>query len=59
GLEIRLMDRNVLLCVGVDDWQNNLTHLGLVWSNLQKRGELDQAAIISAQNHKVWVEKHG
>ncbi|WP_243368471.1 cell division protein FtsQ/DivIB [Fundidesulfovibrio soli] len=59
GLEIRLMDRNVLLCVGVDDWQNNLTHLGLVWSNLQKRGELDQVAIISAQNHKVWVEKHG
>ncbi len=59
GLEIRLMDRNVLLCVGVDDWKNNLSHLGLVWANLNKRGELDQAAIISAQNRKVWVEKHG
>ena len=59
GLEVRLMDRNVLLCVGVDDWKNNLTRLGLVWTNLVKRGELDLAAIISAQNRKVWVEKHG
>lgn len=59
GLEIRLMDRNVLLCVGVDDWQTNLSHLNRVWANLAKRGELDLAAIISAQSHKVWVEKRG
>jgi len=59
GLEVRLMDRNVLVCVGVDDWKNNLAHMGLVWANLEKRGELDRAAIISAQNSKVWVEKHG
>lgn len=59
GLEVRLMDRNVLVCVGVDDWKNNLAHMGLVWANLEKRGELDHAAIISAQNSKVWVEKHG
>lgn len=59
GLEVRLMDRNVLLCVGVDDWKNNLTHMGLVWANLAKRGELDRTAIISAQNRKVWVEMHG
>lgn len=59
GLEVRLMDRNILLCVGVDDWKNNLTRLDLVWANLVKRGELDRAAIISAQNRKVWVEMHG
>jgi len=59
GMEIRLMDKNVLLCVGVDDWKNNLTHLGLVWNDLVKRGELDQTAVISAQNHKAWVEKRG
>lgn len=59
GLEVRLMDRNVLVCVGVDDWKSNLAHMGLVWTNLAKRGELDHAAIISAQNNKVWVEKHG
>jgi len=59
GMEIRLMDKNMLLCVGVDDWKNNLTHLGLVWNDLAKRGELDQAAIISAQNHRAWVEKRG
>jgi cell division protein FtsQ len=59
GLEVRLMDRNVLLCVGVDDWKNNLTRMGLVWANLAKRGELDRTAIISAQNRKVWVEMHG
>ncbi|GFK93548.1 Cell division protein FtsQ [Fundidesulfovibrio magnetotacticus] len=59
GMEVRLMDRSVVLCVGVDDWKNNLAHMGLVWENLAKRGELDQAAIISAQNQKVWVEKHG
>jgi cell division protein FtsQ len=59
GLEIRLMDRNVLLCMGVEDWKTNLAHLGMVWADLAKRNELDQAAIISAQNRKVWVEKHG
>ncbi|MFZ5425724.1 MAG: cell division protein FtsQ/DivIB [Thermodesulfobacteriota bacterium] len=59
GLEVRLMDRNVMVCVGVDDWKSNLAHMGLVWENLAKRGELDHAAIISAQNQKVWVEKHG
>jgi cell division protein FtsQ len=59
GLEVRLMDRNVLICVGVDDVKMNLTRLTLVWANLAKRGELDHAAIISAQNGKVWVEKHG
>lgn len=59
GLEVRLMDRNVLLCVGVEDYKTNLAHLGLVWTNLAKRGELDHVAIISAQNRKVWVEKHG
>lgn len=57
GLEIRLLDRNVLLCVGVDNWKQNMTHINLVWANLAKRGELDQAAIISSQNKKVWVEK--
>jgi len=59
GMEVRLMDRNILLCVGVDDWKNNLTHLGLVWNDLVKRGELNQTAVISAQNHKAWVEKRG
>ena len=59
GMEIRLMDKNMLLCVGVDDWKNNLTHLGLVWNDLAKRGELDQTAVISTQNHKAWVEKRG
>lgn len=59
GLELRLMDRNVLICVGVDDMKGNLAHMGLVWANLTKRGELDQVGLISAQNRKVWVEKHG
>ena len=59
GLEVRLMERNVLICVGVDDLKSNLTHMGLVWANLSKRGELDQVGLISAQNRKVWVEKHG
>lgn len=57
GLEIRLMDGDILLCLGSRQWQKNLMRMNLVWTDLRKRGELDKVALITAEGDKVWVEK--
>jgi cell division protein FtsQ len=59
GLEIRLMDTGILLCLGSQQWQRNLARMNLVWTDLRKRGELDKIALITAEGDKVWVEKRG
>ena len=59
GLEIRLMDGNILLCLGSHEWQKNLARMNLVWTDLRRRGELDKVALITAEGDKVWVEKRG
>ncbi len=57
GLEVQLMDTGILLCIGSENWVQNLYRLNLVWSDLKRRGELDRVGIITAQDDKVWVEK--
>ncbi len=57
GLEVKLMDRDILLCIGPGDWMQNLFRLNLVWADLKKRRELDRVSLITAQDDKVWVEK--
>ncbi len=57
GLEVQLMDTGILLCIGSENWQQNLYRLNLVWADLKRRGELDRVGIITAQGDKVWVEK--
>lgn len=59
GLEIRLMDSGILLCLGSKQWQRNLTRMNLVWTDLRRRGELDKVSLITAEGDKVWVEKRG
>lgn len=59
GLEIRLMDGDILLCLGSQQWQRNLARMNLVWTDLRKRGELGNVALITAEGDKVWVEKRG
>jgi cell division protein FtsQ len=59
GLEIRLMDSGILLCLGSKQWQRNLSRMNLVWTDLRRRGELDSVALITAEGDKVWVEKRG
>jgi cell division protein FtsQ len=59
GLEIRLMDSGILLCLGSKQWERNLSRMNLVWTDLRRRGELDKIALITAEGDKVWVEKRG
>ncbi len=59
GLEIRLMDPGIVLCLGSQQWSRNLTRLNLVWTDLRRRGELDKVGLITAEGDKVWVEKRG
>ncbi|NDY56045.1 FtsQ-type POTRA domain-containing protein [Desulfovibrio sulfodismutans] len=57
GLEVQLMDSDILMCIGSENWMQNLHRLNLVWADLKRRGELDKVGVITAQDDKVWVEK--
>ncbi len=59
GLEIRLMDPGILLCLGSKEWRRNLSRMNLVWTDLRRRGELDKVGLITSEGDKVWVEKRG
>ncbi|WP_027180334.1 cell division protein FtsQ/DivIB [Maridesulfovibrio bastinii] len=43
--------------LGLKNWQKQLSHLNVVWRDLQKRGEFRNIAAISAGEGRVWVEK--
>lgn len=59
GLEIRLMDPGIMLCLGSHQWHRNLSRMNMVWTDLRRRGELDKVGLITAEGDKVWVEKRG
>ncbi|WP_027184277.1 cell division protein FtsQ/DivIB [Desulfovibrio inopinatus] len=56
GIEIMLLDRNTMLCLGLDNWRDNLRRLTLVWADLMRRGEIERAAVIASQDDKVFVQ---
>lgn len=52
------MDRlGLTIELGLKDWQEQLSHLNTVWTDLQRRGEFRDVAAISAGEGRVWVEK--
>jgi len=57
GLEIRLMEPGIVLCLGSQQWHKNLARMNQVWTDLRRRGELDKIGLITAEGDKVWVEK--
>ncbi|MDQ7832557.1 MAG: FtsQ-type POTRA domain-containing protein [Desulfovibrionaceae bacterium] len=57
GLEVQLMDSDILLCIGSENWMQNLKRLNLVLADLRRRGELEKVGVVTAQDDKVWVEK--
>lgn len=59
GLEVRLLDRDLTICLSVENFRQSVSRLGIVWADLAKRGELDQSRVISSLSDKVWVEKKG
>jgi cell division protein FtsQ len=57
GIEVRLLDRGLTVCLSVENFKQSVSRLGIVWADLAKRGELDQSRLISSLSDKVWVEK--
>ena len=55
GLEIFLEDRDLKLTIATDDWEGNLSRLGIALSDLAKRRELGFAREIRAVDGNVWV----
>lgn len=53
------MDRlGLTVLLGLDNWQEQLSHLNTVWKDLKNRGEFRDVAVISTGKNRVWVEKH-
>ncbi|WP_319762221.1 FtsQ-type POTRA domain-containing protein [Maridesulfovibrio sp.] len=52
------MDRlSLTVLLGLDNWQEQLSHLNTVWKDLKNRGEFRDVAVISTGKNRVWVEK--
>lgn len=57
GLEIYLSDRQISLCIGLDNWELNLSRVNQVVADLDRRGEMSPFLTIVSEAGKVWVEK--
>ncbi|WP_320170922.1 FtsQ-type POTRA domain-containing protein [Maridesulfovibrio sp.] len=56
-MEIFMDSLNLKVLLGLDNWQEQLSHLNTVWNDLKNRGEFRDVAAISTGNGRVWVEK--
>ena len=55
GFELFLENRDLILCVAADEWEDNLRRMGIVLSDLARRGELKKAREVWAGDGSVWV----
>lgn len=55
GFEVFIENRNLVLCIAAEDWDANLRRLGVVLSDLARRGELKTAREVWAADGNVWV----
>lgn len=55
SLELYFEDRGLALDVALDRWQGNLKRLSMVWEDLVRRGEANQAKAIRIFGGKAWV----
>ena len=55
GFEVFIENRNLVPCIAAEDWDANLRRLGLVLSDLARRGELKTAREVWAADGSVWV----
>ena len=55
GIEIYLEDREMRLSIATDDWEGNLSRLGLTLGDLARRHELRNVREIRSVNGNVWV----
>lgn len=57
-MEIFMDSLNLKLLLGLNNWQEQLSHLNTVWNDLKNRGEFRDVAAITTGDGRVWVEKH-
>lgn len=55
GVEIYVEDRELRISVAVDDWEENLTRLGIALGDMARRGELGGAREVRATDGNVWI----
>ena len=55
GIEIYLEDREMRLSIGTDDWNGNLSRLGVTLGDLARRHELRNVREVRSVNGSVWV----
>ena len=56
-MEIFMDSPDLKVLLGLDNWQEQLSHLNTVWNDLKNRGEFRDVAAITTGNGRVWVEK--
>lgn len=55
GIEVYLEDRELRLCVAIDDWDGNIMRLGMTLADLTRRQELKNVREVRAVDGNVWV----
>lgn len=49
--------QGLIIKFGTDQWETQLERMKIVWNDLIRRKELNDAAIIAASGEKVWIKK--
>ncbi len=57
GVELYLDDREILLCIALDNWKKNLQRLSITIGDLARRKELAAVREVRAYDGNVWVIK--
>lgn len=55
GVEIHLGDREMRLCLAVDDWEGNISRLRIALGDLARRRELGEVREARAVDGHVWI----
>ncbi len=55
GIDVFFEDREMRLSISPDDWEGNLTRIGMTFGDLARRRELPRVREIRASGGRVWV----
>ena len=58
GIEIYLEDREMRISIATDDWEGNLSRLGMALGDLARRRELGSVREVRAVDGNVWIIKN-
>ncbi len=55
GIDVFFEDREMRLSISPDDWEGNLTRIGMTFGDLARRRELSRVRELRASGGRVWV----